>query len=169
VIIHRLRNFDDYRLHVARMESIYSERRRLERDLQKNHSRAFDVPGFSYPAGKPVKFRADFAYSNGTDVNWREWLVCPVTGLNNRLRAAVHLADSELGLLPQVAVEWSCLFREIICIRGQGRLSSLSYIASGTLIAQVKEARFNDAYALAYWSDILRYLGVEQFVFVAVK
>jgi hypothetical protein len=95
MIIHRLHSFKDYRRHVARMERIYSERRILERDLQKNHSRAFTVAGFSYPARQEVKFRADFAYSNGTDVNWREWLVCPVTGLNNRLRAAVHLADSE--------------------------------------------------------------------------
>jgi hypothetical protein len=37
------------------------------------------------------------------------------------------------------------------------------------MLAQVKEAGFNDAYALAYWSDIFGYLGVEQFVFVAVK
>ena len=280
MIIHRLRNFDDYRRHVARMESIYSERRRLERDLQKNHSRAFDVPGFSYAAGKPVKFRADFAYSNGTDVNWREWLVCPVTGLNNRLRAAVHLADSELGLLPSDSVylteqvtalyrylgqrfanlvgseylgeqvsrgetdsrgvrnedltrlsfpdesfdgllSFDCFehmpdfvagMREVARVLKRGgcmmwtvpfradlqrNLVRASLGADGEfvhheppeyhgdpinaagclcfthfgweMLAQVKEAGFNDAYALAYWSDIFGYLGVEQFVFVAVK
>lgn len=280
MIIHRLHSFKDYRRHVARMERIYSERRILERDLQKNHSRAFTVGGFSYPARQEVKFRTDFAYSNGTDVNWREWLVCPVTGLNNRLRAAVHLADSELGLLPSDAVylteQVTPLFRYLgsryadlvgseylgeklprgatdsrgvrnedltrltfpdesfdvllsfdcfehmpdfvagMCevarvLKPGGRMMwtvpfradlELNLVrasvgadgecvhheppeyhgdpinAAGCLcfthfgwemLAQVKEAGFNDSYALAYWSDIFGYLGVEQFVFVAVK
>jgi SAM-dependent methyltransferase len=280
MIIHRLHSFEDYRRHVARMERIYAERRMLERDLQKNHSRAFTVAGFSYPARQEVKFRADFTYSNGTDVNWREWLVCPVTGLNNRLRAAVHLADSELGLLPSDAVylteqvtplfrylgsryadlvgseylgeklprgaadsrgvrnedltrltfpdesfdvllSFDCFehmpdfvagMREVARVLKPGgrmmwtvpfradlqrNLVRASLGAGGEfvhheppeyhgdpinaagclcfthfgweMLAQVKEAGFNDAYALAYWSDIFGYLGVEQFVFVAVK
>jgi SAM-dependent methyltransferase len=51
-----------------------------------------------------VPFLADVEYSNSKDVNWRERLVYPVTGLNNRLRAAVHLADSEIGLVPGESV-----------------------------------------------------------------
>ena len=58
----------------------------------------FTVSGISYPAGAVVDFQVDFKYSNGKDINWRERLICPVTGLNNRLRASIHFADFELGL-----------------------------------------------------------------------
>lgn len=37
------------------------------------------------------------------------------------------------------------------------------------MLSQVKEAGFRDAYACAYWSGVFGYLGVEQFMFFAVK
>ena len=37
------------------------------------------------------------------------------------------------------------------------------------MLQQVKEAGFKDAYAVAYWSDVFGYLGVEQIIFVASK
>jgi hypothetical protein len=79
------------------MASEYQHRREYENALHENKHGAFEVAGFSYPAGEKVNFLADFAYSSGGNVNWRERLVCPITGLNNRIRAAVHLMDSELG------------------------------------------------------------------------
>jgi hypothetical protein len=82
------------------MEPVYNQRREFERSLQPTTHGAFDLPGFSYPAGEKVAFKADFTWAHGDDINWREWLICPVTGLNNRMRAAIHLADSEIGLLP---------------------------------------------------------------------
>ncbi len=100
MLSHRLHSFEEYASHRERMASVYAERRAFERALQPVNRGPFTVPGFSYPAGATVDFLADFAHAHGDDVNWREWLVCPLTGLNNRLRAAVHLADSELGLLP---------------------------------------------------------------------
>jgi len=86
------------------MQPVYRERMNFERRLQDDKSEAFDVPGFSYPAREKVNFLADFAWSNAGIVNWRERLVCPITGLNNRIRAAVHLMDSELGVLPNESV-----------------------------------------------------------------
>jgi SAM-dependent methyltransferase len=235
---------------------------------------------FPSPQEKPVKFRADLAFSDAADVNWREWLVCSVTGLNNRLRAAAHLTDSELGLLPSDAVPlteqvtplyrylgqrfanlvgreylgdkvprggtdsrgvqnedltrltfpdgpcdgflsfdcfehmpdfvagmrkmarvlkpggcimWTVHFRSDLehnpvraNLRADGLLvhqeppeyhgdpinkaGCLCFTHFGwEMLAQVKEAGFNDAYVLAYWSDMFVYLGVEQFVFIAVK
>lgn len=54
----------------------------------------FQVRGFSYTAQQEVNFHCDFAYSEGYPaVNWRERAVCPVTGLNNRTRAAVHFFE----------------------------------------------------------------------------
>lgn len=41
-----------------------------------------------------VDFRCDFTHGGGYPrVNWREHMVCPVTGLNNRMRAALHIFD----------------------------------------------------------------------------
>lgn len=39
----------------------------------------------------------DYEYSVGGRINWRERVMCPVTNLNNRLRACVHLLDVELA------------------------------------------------------------------------
>jgi SAM-dependent methyltransferase len=280
VIIRRIHSYDDYRRHGERMAPVHAQRRAFERELQPARRQSFTVPGFSYPAGEKVAFAADFAYAHGDDVNWREWLVCPVTGLNNRLRAAVHLADGELGLLPGEAVylteqvtplysflrrrhpalagseflgdavprgaqdvrgvrnedltqltfpdesfdavlsfdcfehmpDFAAGMREVSrVIKPGGRMMwSVPFRADretnlrraspgpgGTVLhheppeyhgdpintagclcfthfgwemfAQVKQAGFREAYAVAYWSDIFGYLGVEQFVFIAVK
>ena len=238
------------------------------------------MQGFSYPAGQKVDFLADFAYAQGDNVNWRERLVCPVTGLNNRLRAVVQLADSELGLLPDESVylteqvtplheflrgrlprligseflgdtvprgqtdgrgvrneditrlsfndevfdavlsfdcfehmpDFSSGMRELARVLKQGgrmmwsvpfqpdratNLRRASLDVDGRIVHhelpeyhgdpinsagclcfthfgwemldQVRQAGFDDAYAVAYWSDSFGYLGVEQFIFVAVK
>lgn len=59
---------------------------------------AFTIRGFSYPAEEMVDFKVDYLYANGTEINWRERVICPVTGLNNRLRGCIHMIDFELGL-----------------------------------------------------------------------
>lgn len=51
--------------------------------------------GFSVPAGQFVDFAV--SYREGGEINWRETVVCPVTGLNNRQRAAFHLFALEYG------------------------------------------------------------------------
>jgi len=59
----------------------------------------FVVKGYSYVAKKEVNFKCDFQYSVGyPSVNWRERLICPITGFNNRLRFSIHVIDSLLNL-----------------------------------------------------------------------
>ena len=60
--------------------------------------------GYSYPAGKVVNFAASYLYAVGSRVNWREVLICPVTGLNNRMRATAHILDMEFGIHPDDAI-----------------------------------------------------------------
>ncbi len=105
MIVHRLHSFNEYEDYRDRMGPVYEQRRAFEQRLQPADPKAFTVPGISYPAGQLVNLQANFAHSHGGEVNWREWLICPVTGLNNRLRAALHLIDSELGPLP-----WESLY-----------------------------------------------------------
>jgi hypothetical protein len=262
------------------METVYRRRRSYEAGLQENKHGAFEVAGFSYPAEEKVNFLADFVFSDGKNVNWRERLVCPKTGLNNRQRAAVHIMDSELGVIPQESVYiteqvtalynfllvknpgvigseflgasiprgsfdkkgvrnedltkltfendtfdvvlsfdclehmpdfvsgikevsrvvkpggrlmWSVPFRTDLefnlqraSLDPKGRIihheqpeyhgdpisseGCLCFTHFGwEMLEQVKNAGFKKAYALAYWSDIFGYLGVEQFLFVAEK
>ena len=54
----------------------------------------FNVPGYCTVCDTHVKFAVDYNYSsagqNGRRIpNWRERLLCPICGLNNRMRAAV--------------------------------------------------------------------------------
>jgi SAM-dependent methyltransferase len=100
MIIHRLRSFAEYRSHAARLAPVHAARRQQELNLQLPHRTAFTVKGFSYPARRLVDFVVDFAHGHGPLVNWREWLICPMTRLNNRARACIHLLDAELGLTP---------------------------------------------------------------------
>lgn len=92
--ISRLRTLNDY----VRWESATRLRHvahaaRLA-ELTPTENIQFTIPGHSYPAGKEVEFLCDFQYSAGfPNVNWRERVICPETGLNNRTRAALHCFD----------------------------------------------------------------------------
>jgi SAM-dependent methyltransferase len=73
----------------------YRSRRELERGLIPNKD-TFTVKGYCYPCRRRVKLAVDFQYASwegGRRIpNWRERLLCPHCGLNNRMRAAIQLA-----------------------------------------------------------------------------
>lgn len=98
MIVSRIRNIDQYQAYREKSRTIFEKIWLQEKQLAPLKPSSFVIKGISYPAKALVDFQADFQYSNGVDVNWRERLVCPVTGLNNRLRACIHFADFELGL-----------------------------------------------------------------------
>lgn len=98
MITARLRNLQEYQNHKRNNERIYRKIRKIEADLSSNGQRSFTVKGFSYPAQREVDFLVDYQYGNGVDINWRERVVCPITQLNNRIRASVHFIDFELDL-----------------------------------------------------------------------
>jgi SAM-dependent methyltransferase len=103
--IYRLRTHEDYVLHTQRMGNQLSEYASIEESLTPTRiGEAFSVTGYSYPAMQAVKFVVDYQSSSNGVINWRERLVCPKTGLNNRIRASIHLADIELGLYPQDSI-----------------------------------------------------------------
>lgn len=98
MLVTRLKNLEQFKTHREKSQGLFDKIWLQEQQLTPVLKEPFTVKGISYPAGSFVDFQADFEYSNGKDVNWRERLICPATGLNNRLRAAVHFADFELGL-----------------------------------------------------------------------
>lgn len=100
----RIRSFEEYKVHVEKNRSNYVLMQQYETDISLNTSREFIVKGISYPANQYVDFKVDYLYSDGRTINWRERLICPVTGLNNRLRGSVHLLDFELSPYPESKV-----------------------------------------------------------------
>ena len=60
MIIKRLHSFKEYQKHRLLMASEYQHRREYEKALQENKHGAFEVAGFSYPAGEKVNFLVDF-------------------------------------------------------------------------------------------------------------
>lgn len=60
MIIKRLHSFKEYQKHRLLMASEYQHRREYEKALQENKHGAFEVAGFSCPAGEKVNFLVDF-------------------------------------------------------------------------------------------------------------
>jgi SAM-dependent methyltransferase len=95
--VFRVRNHQEYRAHVAEMREALAEYAATEANLVPPEQAEFTIRGFSYPARQAVDFAVDYRYNRRGKVNWRERLVCPVTGLNARMRAACHILDIELA------------------------------------------------------------------------
>ncbi len=98
--ITRIESFERYKEFQHEFGSIFLENQKIEDSLSQFDGSTGKVNGISYPAGKVVDFLIDYQYSDGKSINWRERLICPITGLNNRLRASIHLSEFELGLKP---------------------------------------------------------------------
>jgi SAM-dependent methyltransferase len=67
---------------------------RFEAELVKCRQEAFTIPGTCAVCNADVEFHVDYQYclpeaDGGRTPNWRERLICPSCGLNNRQRAAV--------------------------------------------------------------------------------
>jgi SAM-dependent methyltransferase len=66
-----------------------AELRDTEARLVTNTSE-FEVQGYCAVCEREAGFRVDFKYTNTSTPNWRERLLCPHCGLNNRLRLSIH-------------------------------------------------------------------------------
>jgi len=86
-------SYDAYLDHVERYRTIWIERERITHDWSQLGD-SFHISGYCDPCERRVDFLVDFLYapslSERREPNWRERVVCPC-GLNNRVRAAVHV------------------------------------------------------------------------------
>ena len=99
LITTKINSYRNYKKYTARAKADILERKHYEKSLITDEN-PLDVQGFCYPCNKQVKFLVDFSYSyriNGIlTPNWREHLTCPLCGLNNRMRASIHLFEQVL-------------------------------------------------------------------------
>jgi tetratricopeptide (TPR) repeat protein len=115
--LHPLKSLDEFRQYALSMADQYQARRKLEQRLvaqaipypimpgEEDSAKAisFTVPGFCIACNTEVEFIADYHYaivsaSEGTITpNWRERLLCPKCGLNNRQRLSIHILKEILG------------------------------------------------------------------------
>jgi SAM-dependent methyltransferase len=90
--------YDDYVRYTGAMREEYHWRRTQEQGLIGNGT-YFVVPGYCFVCRRRTRFGVSFEHSFEVDgkrtPNWREHLVCPRCGLNNRLRASLHLFEQE--------------------------------------------------------------------------
>lgn len=91
--------------HLASEDFVRQERFELELARRHQGARSFTVRGTCFWDGREVDFLADFNHAwqekEGLRIpNWRERLVCPDCGLNNRMRLLAHRVDFSLGTRP---------------------------------------------------------------------
>lgn len=104
--VRRFASQREYELAASRLaeERQPIEQWQAEMEMASKASHSFTFRGYSYPAQREVDFYVDWQYSFGGRINWRERCICPVTNLNNRLRASLHFLDMELAPYPCDAI-----------------------------------------------------------------
>jgi SAM-dependent methyltransferase len=96
----RSRTLEDFKNHQSLNQQEAQEIKAFEKHYENNGLTQFSIPGFSYPAQQTVDFLVDYLYSVPGKINWRERVSCPITNLNCRLRASIHILDLELAPYP---------------------------------------------------------------------
>lgn len=94
--LYRLKSYEAFMAIRNKLDTDYGYITEREKALVPNQKKVFTVPGYSYTAGQCVAFEVNRPHA-AADVNWRETLVCPVTKLNNRLRATYQFFEFELA------------------------------------------------------------------------
>lgn len=97
--VSEISSYDDYIHYCREYGQTSSANLSFESSLIPNACTNFTHHGYCYVCGLNVNFLVDFQYSYNIDgvlvPNWRERLVCPICGLNNRMRAVVHIFNQE--------------------------------------------------------------------------
>lgn len=89
---------NEYSKHRCQSADTYARRHSLEQSLLRDGETSFETSGFCYVCGERSRFHSDLLYggtfSGGLPLpNWRERVVCKRCGLNNRVRASIHLLE----------------------------------------------------------------------------
>lgn len=88
-------SIDQCRAEFQASAQVFAQRRAIETGLVESlgSQKEAHLPAFCWICSRETPLAYDRMYSNGSNVNWRERLVCPSCGLNNRLRLSVQLIE----------------------------------------------------------------------------
>lgn len=92
-------SYADFLSFQSQHSEVLASHRAFELDLIAGPQRAFSLKGYCHVCDRGANFKVDYQYSyeqkadGGRIPNWRESITCPKCGLNNRMRAAVHLFE----------------------------------------------------------------------------
>jgi len=104
--IAEIRSYQEWSGHAVANHGDHLQRKRLERQLATGAP--FSLNGYCYVCRSPAKFDVDYRYAYKVDElltpNWREQLACRRCGLNNRMRAAIHLFREYLRPAPYASI-----------------------------------------------------------------
>jgi len=89
-------SFEGYKEYLAKNQSELDKRKNRERSFIVD-SKPFSFEGHCYVCRKNVQFSVDYLHAYNVDSlltpNWRERMICRSCGMNNRMRASVHLFE----------------------------------------------------------------------------
>lgn len=88
-------SYEEYQFSRDKGNARLIARRAVEDDLQDllGESEEAFLPGYCWICRDLRGFSFDKMYANGSQVNWRERLVCPTCHLNNRMRLAIQVFE----------------------------------------------------------------------------
>jgi SAM-dependent methyltransferase len=97
--IKQMFSFEDYMHYAHEHRQDNTDKFSFEKSLIPDSKKKSTYRGYCHVCGAYVDFLVDFKYAYEIDgiltPNWRERLVCPGCRLNNRMRAVVHVFDTE--------------------------------------------------------------------------
>lgn len=95
-----INDFSSYQKYQRKTSGLTQRRLEFEKGLSKN-KKPFYFDGFCYICNSEVKFKVGYEHAIKVDgqiiPNYREHLSCNSCGFNNRMRAAIHLLETEVG------------------------------------------------------------------------
>lgn len=153
--LHRLRSHAEFCEYRRREAGGLRAHQDLLKSLTPPDEQPFTVDGYSYVAGTKVAFEVDFQWSGVKgQVNWRDRVRCPASGLTARWRATIQLfdieveafPDSEIYLTEQVAPLYHYFSRRF------SRLIGSEYLGPAVALGQVNASgvRNEDLGALSF-------------------
>jgi len=94
--ISKVSDLEDYKKHVLDSESNLRLLATIDASLNNKikNQQEFYMDGYSWTAQSNSEFLVDLQYSNGSEINLRERLVCRKTKLNNRIRGCIHVFET---------------------------------------------------------------------------
>jgi SAM-dependent methyltransferase len=107
--VHEIRSLEGYQQHCRDLGTEHARRWQLELSLL-GKSDPIATPGYCHVCAQDRLFSTDFLYSShvtktGQKIpNWRERVICPGCGLNNRMRGAIHLLEQYCRANPSSAI-----------------------------------------------------------------